>query len=32
MINPMIVTTNIAKELFPDITPEPVEKAFTIYN
>jgi uncharacterized protein YbjT (DUF2867 family) len=32
LVNPMIVTTNIAKELFPDITPEPVEKAFTIYN
>jgi uncharacterized protein YbjT (DUF2867 family) len=29
LMNPMIVTNNRAKELFPDIKPEPIEKAFS---
>lgn len=29
LMNPMIVTNNRAAELFPDIKPEPIEKAFS---
>ncbi len=29
LMNPMIVTSNRAKELFPHIKPEPIEKAFS---
>ncbi len=29
LVNPMIVTNNKAKELFPNIKPEPVERAFS---
>jgi uncharacterized protein YbjT (DUF2867 family) len=30
LVNPMVVTNNRAKDLFPDITPESIEKAFSI--
>jgi uncharacterized protein YbjT (DUF2867 family) len=29
LMNPMIVTNDRAKELFPNINPEPIEKAFS---
>jgi len=29
LMNPMVVTNNRAKQLFPNISPEPVEKAFS---
>ncbi len=28
LANPMVVTSNLSRELFPDITPEPIESGF----
>jgi uncharacterized protein YbjT (DUF2867 family) len=30
LVNPMVVTTNTAKELFPNIHPQPIEKGFEL--